>query len=548
MRRKAYATIFSRFSLAAGLAVALSAVVVGDEFFMGFDGVPSLRGNPGATVSTSIDVTLRHDNPDGSREASGWSFSVVADNASIVDITTNDTISCERNACPGGLAKEGFNKTELSLAGRGTGDCNELGGALSAVILALIDKVTLPSDVTHVVARLQVEAQIPVVGEQTAVLRYTRGCAGSGLPVPTVISQGDNSLAPTQSAHEITLLKSQCFCAAQIAVAFSESGATSGTASWQNTIGTTGPVDPDDPCGGAQNCDGAGVLDLTGNSGAVVSGRVYANLVSQIPQGTFGQVSGWSLSIEYQSHDPGSALTEVTTHGTAACSRLDCPAVGLRDDGFDQTSLIVPEENNGMQGLVSAVVLSLVEDVRVPFGMSTVLEITFQATIPEESTTSGPETSSNQSLVGSLILRDQLRGLGQPVDNVAASSGVAFEYENADTARVDVFARASSSVFVRGNANGDSKVDIADTIWLVNFLFRNGATPPCLDAADVNDNELVELSDALFLLAYFFGGPAVQHGFPSIPPPAPFPDCGKDPSGDGSEQDALDCQSSVICN
>ena len=167
---------FCPYVLAACLTVALSGAASGDEFLLGFDGVSSLGGNPGATVSTRVDVTLRHNNPEGRPQASGWTFSVVADNATIVDITTFDTVSCERTVCPGvGLEEAGFNETELSLANRGAGDCEGRAGALGAVILSLFDEVTLPSDVTHVIARMRVEAQIPVAGEGTAILRYVSG-------------------------------------------------------------------------------------------------------------------------------------------------------------------------------------------------------------------------------------------------------------------------------------------------------------------------------------------------------------------------------------
>ena len=36
---------------------------------------------------------------------------------------------------------------------------------------------------------------------------------------------------------------------------------------------------------------------------------------------------------------------------------------------------------------------------------------------------------------------------------------------------------------VPGNANGDTKLDIADAIWILNFLFRGGPSLPCEKAA-----------------------------------------------------------------
>lgn len=83
--------------------------------------------------------------------------------------------------------------------------------------------------------------------------------------------------------------------------------------------------------------------------------------------------------------------------------------------------------------------------------------------------------------------------------------------------------------FRRGNANGDSGIDLADALFVMNWLFAGGPNPTCLDASDVNDDSTVDISDAIYLLNYLFvSGP---------PPGAPGPNsCGVDPS-----DDALDC-------
>ncbi len=76
--------------------------------------------------------------------------------------------------------------------------------------------------------------------------------------------------------------------------------------------------------------------------------------------------------------------------------------------------------------------------------------------------------------------------------------------------------------FVRGEVNGDFVVDLADVIMIANYMFANGPTPLCLDAADVNDTGTIDISDPLYLiLNLFIGGP---------PPPAPYPAAGPDPT------------------
>lgn len=74
--------------------------------------------------------------------------------------------------------------------------------------------------------------------------------------------------------------------------------------------------------------------------------------------------------------------------------------------------------------------------------------------------------------------------------------------------------------FLRGDADNDGATDFIDVTFILAYLFQNGDTPDCLDAADGNDSGFVELSDSTYLLNYLFqSGP---------PPPMPFPDCGKD--------------------
>ena len=79
--------------------------------------------------------------------------------------------------------------------------------------------------------------------------------------------------------------------------------------------------------------------------------------------------------------------------------------------------------------------------------------------------------------------------------------------------------------FVRGDANMDATVDIADPVFTLSHLFLGGRAPPCLDAADANDSGDLDLSDAVTTLSHLFDGGAV------LPPPASAP--GGDPTPDG---------------
>ncbi|MGA1781395.1 MAG: plastocyanin/azurin family copper-binding protein [Planctomycetota bacterium] len=79
--------------------------------------------------------------------------------------------------------------------------------------------------------------------------------------------------------------------------------------------------------------------------------------------------------------------------------------------------------------------------------------------------------------------------------------------------------------FLRGDANEDGVVEIADPIALLGVLFQGAAPSPCLDASDANDDGSVNIADAIHLLSYLFS----QGAMPPAPFPAPGPDRTEDP-------------------
>ena len=72
--------------------------------------------------------------------------------------------------------------------------------------------------------------------------------------------------------------------------------------------------------------------------------------------------------------------------------------------------------------------------------------------------------------------------------------------------------------FLRGDGNDDGHVNIADAIFLLNFLFQGADPPLCRASGDINGDGELDTSDVIFLLNYrFLAGPN---------PPLPFPICG----------------------
>jgi hypothetical protein len=63
---------------------------------------------------------------------------------------------------------------------------------------------------------------------------------------------------------------------------------------------------------------------------------------------------------------------------------------------------------------------------------------------------------------------------------------------------------------MRGDANADKKVSVADVIYLINYLFKDGPPPHpfLLEQGDVNCDGYVRVSDVVYLINYLFkGGP-----------------------------------------
>jgi len=96
--------------------------------------------------------------------------------------------------------------------------------------------------------------------------------------------------------------------------------------------------------------------------------------------------------------------------------------------------------------------------------------------------------------------------------------------------KMAVFLNSScrNAAFLRGDSNGDCRVNIGDVFALLGYLLVGSPEMQCLDAGDVNDDGRINMADPLYLLAYLFRGGA--------PPPAPFDSYGLDPTAD-----SLDC-------
>ena len=78
-------------------------------------------------------------------------------------------------------------------------------------------------------------------------------------------------------------------------------------------------------------------------------------------------------------------------------------------------------------------------------------------------------------------------------------------------------------VFLRGDPDASGGRDLSDAIRILEWLFRRGESPACELAADVNDDERINVLDPILLLQWLFAGPPET-------PPRPWRRCGNDPT------------------
>jgi hypothetical protein len=88
--------------------------------------------------------------------------------------------------------------------------------------------------------------------------------------------------------------------------------------------------------------------------------------------------------------------------------------------------------------------------------------------------------------------------------------------------------------FQRGDVNTDGEIDAADAVRLIGYLFLGANPPPCLKAADADDDGQLNINDPIAIFKHLFGGvEAVRE---------PLARCGGDPT-----EDRLSCQSYPPC-
>jgi hypothetical protein len=102
-----------------------------------------------------------------------------------------------------------------------------------------------------------------------------------------------------------------------------------------------------------------------------------------------------------------------------------------------------------------------------------------------------------------------------------------------NTGGIHIFRRIDEP-FVRGDCSPDGALMLDDAIVLLDHLFENDLPPPCRDACDFWNDDVLDIGDAISLLSYLYSiGP---------PPVGPSASCGCE-----SPADELECASFPVC-
>ncbi|MEM7163913.1 MAG: hypothetical protein AAF581_00530 [Planctomycetota bacterium] len=241
---------------------------------------------------------------------------------------------------------------------------------------------------------------------------------------------------------------------------------------------------------------------------------------------------GFQSLVMLTNPDPIAGYTTVVTFDPATFT-LDTIDV----DGLDITvdlGPIVTDGNGGIEFFTTNInngvgfgTCAAIFDLSPPF-----LSQTLAAGGPRSVSRYTFSSLNDPLLVGTSMQIDLENNVGSPpLNNVVTVAGQSV-FPALTAATIDF---VDVPTFVRGDPNSDSISNIADSIFIVSYLFLQGASPQCLLSADVNADLVLDISDIIYLLFWQFNmGPQ---------PPFPYPACGNDQNPFG----VLSCLNYVHC-
>jgi hypothetical protein len=254
-------------------------------------------------------------------------------------------------------------------------------------------------------------------------------------------------------------------------------------------------------------------------------------------------VQGFSLGLEYE-------CDEVNASASFDISGTILEALGTEFVG-------VQADNSADDGDGCSLVLGVLIDALPPFDGACI------PGLPDPQLLGSLEfTVLNDADCGSgvsIVAVDGVNGEGSvPVANLLSVNNKPFSLFALDGVRPCSLVRGSAPAFYRGDCNftggntpimagGIPAVEISDAAAVISYLFQTSIfkfDPPCLDACDANDDGRVDLADAMKILNYLF---VPGSAFPPAPGPGIDGDANATDPGVDPTEDPLDCAGAHQC-
>ena len=240
-------------------------------------------------------------------------------------------------------------------------------------------------------------------------------------------------------------------------------------------------------------------------------------------------INGWSYGVVHDASAVSLIADSVTVEGTPM-------------DVNHRESLVVPphfsvQSTTPEGNMFQAMVLSFLTPADLPINRRTVvLRATYRVEDPgqfpgpirfadgEVRPDQSPAVALNFDVVGSAMVPRHIRHglLGTNEGKIFCDNGLDDDGDGlVDCEDPDCIAQgACSPAFIRGDANGDSRVNVTDALLIVRqSIGRLPLRFDCEAASDADGDQSVNITDAVFVLSWLFRAGARI--------PEPFPNCGR---------------------
>lgn len=128
----------------------------------------------------------------------------------------------------------------------------------------------------------------------------------------------------------------------------------------------------------------------------------------------------------------------------------------------------------------------------------------------------GPHVAGVVALMRQANPELEVDSLKRILINTAIDLGVPGEENTYGWGIIDAYQAvlaAIQSSYLAGDANDDEIVDVADAVYLLNYLCKGGPAPDPMAAGDPNADCVIDVADVVYLLNYLYkGGPAPLRG------------------------------------